>query len=247
MLLTLDVGNTNIKSALYEGSENKDYKVHSNVDKLFKYLDQVSFDNSAITSFNPGIKNKIEEKLSSKNISIFEAKYQDKLNLKINYETPSTLGMDRVCSAVGALQIAINENLISDDQYLISVDLGTATTLNIVSPDRQFVGGLIAPGIQTMLNSLNKNTAQLPLPDLNDYKILIGNSTNASIVSGVIHSTKGLIMETINKLKIDARQEPLIFVTGGNAKFILPHLKFKVFFDECLVLIGLNIIYNLNN
>ena len=98
-----------------------------------------------------------------------------------------------------------------------------------------------------MLKSLNEKTAQLPLPDLNNYKGLIGNSTNISIISGVVTSTIGMINETVNHLSEVSHQiRPLIFITGGNAKYILPHLKHKVLFEEALVLKGVNVIYELN-
>jgi type III pantothenate kinase len=76
----------------------------------------------------------------------------------------------------------------------------------------------------------------------------VGNSTDSSIISGVITATIGMINETVSHLKDDSNQKlPVIFITGGNSKFILPQLKYKVFFDEALVLKGLRIIYDLNN
>ena len=98
-----------------------------------------------------------------------------------------------------------------------------------------------------MLSSLNEKTAQLPLPDLNSYENLVGDSTNSSILSGVYNATIGMINETINHLKeLCSGIEPIIFATGGNAKIIIPYLKQKIFYDEALVLKGLKIIYELN-
>jgi type III pantothenate kinase len=149
---------------------------------------------------------------------------------------------------VGALELATEEKIISKNQFLITIDFGTATTINIVSTDGQFIGGLIAPGVNTMLNSLNEKTAQLPLPDLSSYVGLVGNSTDSSIISGVITATIGLINETVSQLNDNSNQRPpVIFITGGNSKFILPHLKHKVIFEEALVLKGLKIVYDLNN
>jgi type III pantothenate kinase len=247
MLLTLDIGNTNIKSALFDDQSLKEFIVHSDTDKVVEYLNKTTFNEAAICSVNPRVEKLLSDNISEKGINLFRAGIQNKFNFKINYETPQTLGMDRVCSAVGALEIAEKDKLISEDQYLITVDFGTATTINIVSPHREFIGGLIAPGITTMLKSLNERTAQLPLPDLNHYKGLIGNSTNTSIISGVITSTIGMIGETINQLSAASDQIiPMIFATGGNARFILPHLKYKVLFEEALVLKGLKVIYDLN-
>ena len=247
MLLTLDIGNTNIKSALFENDKLIEFIVHPDTNKLFNFFGKSQITEAAICSVNPPVEKAIRDYISAKGIKLFRASIKDKFNLKINYETADTLGMDRVCSAVGAFSIATREKLLTENQYLITIDFGTATTINIVSPSREFIGGLIAPGITTMLKSLNERTAQLPLPNLNHYRGLIGNSTNASIISGVVNATVGMISETINHLSsISGQIIPFIFATGGNAKHILPHLNYKVLFDEALVLKGLKVIYDLN-
>jgi len=247
MLLTLDIGNTNIKSALFDDDRLIDFTVHSDTDKVVEYLNKTTFNEAAICSVCPPVEKAISDYILAKGIKLFRASIKGKFNLKINYETPETLGMDRVCSAVGALEIATREKLLTDNQYLVTIDFGTATTINIVSPTQEFIGGLIAPGIFTMLKSLNEKTAQLPLPDLNNYTGLIGDSTHSSIVSGVINSTIGMINESIKKIsEISDQRLPLIFASGGNAKYIIPHLKYPVKFEEALVLKGLKVIYDLN-
>ena len=247
MLLTLDIGNTNIKSALFENDKLIEFIVHPDTNKLFNFFGKSKITEAAICSVNPPVEKAIRDYISAKGIKLFRASIKNKFNLKINYETADTLGMDRVCSAVGAFSIATREKLLTENQYLITIDFGTATTINIVSPSREFIGGLIAPGITTMLKSLNEKTAQLPLPDFNAYKGLIGNSTNTSIISGVITSTIGMIGETIDQLSTTSDYNmPIIFTTGGNAKYILPHLNYEVLFEEALVLRGLKVIYDLN-
>ena len=225
----------------------KEFIVHSDEGKVFDYLNKINFTEAAICSVNPRVEKLLAEKISSKGIKVFRVSIQNKFNFKISYETPDTLGMDRVCSAAGAMEIANKKELLKKNQYLVTIDFGTATTINIVSPSREFIGGLIAPGITTMLKSLNEKTAQLPLPDLNSYKGVIGNSTDSSIISGVMTSTVGMINETINHLtEISDQNMPILFATGGNAKHVLPYLKFEVLFDEALVLKGLKEIYDLN-
>lgn len=247
MLLAIDIGNTNIKSALFSEDELEDFKVHSNSEAVLDYIEINSFKNAAICSVNPTMQEILYEKIYEKGISAFRVNIKQKLNLNIKYETPETLGMDRVCSVVGALEIVKKENINLEHQYLMTIDFGTATTVNIVSPKREFIGGLISPGIKTMLNSLNKSTAQLPLPDLRSYKGLVGNSTNSSIISGVVTATIGMINETVIKLKMDSNQQPIIFATGGNSNFIIPQLKHKIYLDEAIVLKGLKLIRELNN
>ena len=247
MLLTLDIGNTNIKSGLFVNDQLNDFKTHQTIDSVLAYIKQIDYSNVAVCSVNPTLEKNIFDEISSTQITFFKAKVNQKFNLKINYQTPYTLGMDRVCSAVGALELSLKSKLLSDKQFLITVDLGTATTINVVSPEKKFIGGSIAPGIRTMLSSLNEKTAQLPMLGLESYQGLIGNSTESSMVSGVINATIGMINEVMDKLKSESNHTPVIFVTGGNSNFILPHLKFKVNFEEALVLKGLKNIYDLNN
>lgn len=247
MLLTLDIGNTNIKSALFEKDKLNQFFVHSDRDELFNYLSKSKFAEAAVCSVNPPVEKAVTNYFSGKGIKLFRASINDKFNLKINYKTPETLGIDRICSAAGALEIATSEKLLKEHQYLITIDFGTATTINIISPAMEFIGGLIAPGIITMLKSLNEKTAQLPLPDISNYTGLIGNSTDASIISGVINSTIGMISETVNELSEEGSKNlPLIFATGGNTRYILSHLKYKILFEETLVLKGLKVVYDLN-
>jgi type III pantothenate kinase len=247
MLLALDIGNTNIKSALFEDDALINFTVHSDSEVIKKCLDSISFTNVAISSVNKFSENKILELLSRKNIPVFRTSSQNKFNFHIAYETPETLGVDRLCSATGAFHLALKNKLLSDDQYLITIDFGTATTINIVSPDNKFLGGLITPGITTMLKALNEKTAQLPLPELKSYKGIIGTSTDSSILSGVITATIGMINETTSYLENKSKVFPLVYATGGNARYVLPYLDKRIIIDEALVLKGLKTIYDLNN
>ena len=247
MLLTIDIGNTNIKSALFDDDELNEFKIHSDVESTINYLKSKTFSEAAFCSVDPKKEKILFDEISKRKISIFGAKIHSTLNLKIKYKTPDTLGIDRICSAVGAYYFVMKENIELKDQYILTIDFGTATTINIVSHEGNFIGGLIAPGIKTMMKSLTENTAQLPIPELNSYDGLIGNSTNSSILSGVFTATIGLINETVNGLKeMSKGTEPIIFATGGNAELIIPYLNHKIYHVEALVLKGLKIIYDLN-
>ncbi|MGB5528422.1 MAG: type III pantothenate kinase [Ignavibacteriaceae bacterium] len=247
MLLTLDIGNTNIKSALFNGNTLIEFIIHSKFDEVIKYTNSKSLNCIAVCSVNPSTEKILVKDVSKKGIQLFQANINNKFNLKIKYKTPDTLGMDRVCSTIAAYHLAVTGKMMLKNQHLITIDFGTATTLNVVSPEGYFIGGLIAPGIYTMLKSLNEKTAQLPLSDLVSYEGLIGNSTSSSILSGVYTSTIGMINETVNQLsEINNCSSPIIFATGGNAESILPHVKHTIFYEEALVLKGLKIIYDLN-
>ena len=247
MLLTLDIGNTNIKTALFTGDEIINFNIHRNSIEALEYINRTKFKNTAICSVNPSIEEVLENVITDIGISVFTVNVKSKFNFQIEYKTPDTLGMDRLCSVVGALNLADKKNMILDNQYLITIDFGTATTINILSPDRKFIGGLIAPGLKTMLNSLKEKTAQLPLIESGFYGGVIGDSTKSSILNGVFTATIGMISETINQLTSESNKVPLIFTTGGNAEPILPHIKHKIIYDKALVLRGLKVAYDLND
>jgi type III pantothenate kinase len=247
MLLTLDIGNTNIKSALFDDNFLIEFIIHSKVNEVIRYAKNKNLIAIAVCSVNPSVEESLANELSEKNIELFRANIKNKFNLRVKYETPDTLGMDRVCSTVGAYDIAVNKKLLLKSQFLLTIDFGTATTINIVSPEAIFLGGLIAPGIKTMLKSLNEKTAQLPLPEPVTFQELIGDSTNSSILSGVYNATTGMINETFNHLKkISKNVEPIIFAAGGYAKVIMPYIKHPIIYEEALVLKGLKVIYDLN-
>lgn len=248
MVLAIDIGNTNIKSALFQINDLTELIVHKDIESVLNYISTNNFSQAAICSVNPNAKEKLQAELWKRGVEIFTATVKHKLNLEISYKTPETLGIDRVCSTVGALDYAVQKNMLHENQYLITADFGTATTVNIVSPDNKFLGGLISPGIRTMLLSLKEKTSQLPLLDYGTYTGVIGDSTNSAILNGVFASTIGMISETINQLKSESNcVEPLFFATGGHAEVVLPHIKHQIIFQKDLVLRGLKVIYDLNN
>jgi len=165
--------------------------------------------------------------------------------LKIDYKTPETLGIDRICSAEGAFNLCGN-SLITGT-YLLTIDFGTATTINIVKYPNIFVGGLIAPGIITMFKSLTTKTSQLPEITIENYNLIIGDDTNSAIASGVINSAVGLIEKVINYIKkLDDYSNLIIYVTGGMADKLKKFLSNKIIYDEFLVLRGIRSLYELN-
>ena len=120
MLLTLDIGNTNIKLALFDDDNLVEFRIHPDIDKLFKYIKTNALNEIAICSVNPTITKTFVDEISKSGISIFQANIQNRFNLQIKYSTPDTLGIDRVCAVAGALEIAVKENLILKNHYLLT-------------------------------------------------------------------------------------------------------------------------------
>lgn len=251
MLLACDIGNTNIKTGLFEREKLEAFYSFNSYSLFLEYLKSITFNRIAISSVVPSITGKLKNDLTvfSKAESFIINKSVN-FNLKISYDSFDTLGIDRICSAEGAFALFTNsvefENY-NPGTFLLSVDLGTATTINFIRYPGEFIGGVIAPGINTMFSSLNKNTAQLPHIDESFYKTLIGSDTKSSIASGVINSTTGLIEKSIAHLQTNFSARKIkIFLTGGNAEKVLPNLTFEYEFEKGLVLIGIKAIHDLN-
>ena len=124
------------------------------------------------------------------------------------------------------------------------VDMGTATTISIINQDKQFLGGLILPGVRTSLNSLINNTSQLPRIKLGTpSERIIGTNTVSSIENGIVYGTAAQIDGLIQRISDELDFDPKIIATGGNAGAVIPYCKSKIIYDKNLLLKGLYIIY----
>lgn len=159
--------------------------------------------------------------------------------LKNTYETPQTLGLDRIAAAVGAW-------FLKPGHSLLIVDLGTAITYDFVRNDGCYMGGNIAPGLKTRLKSLHAFTERLPMIETAGSYTVVGKSTEQAIRGGVM---KGIEFEVEGYIKSLNQLHPdlFAFLTGGDSIFFADKLKNGIFADENLVLFGLNRILRFND
>ena len=246
MLLTLDIGNTNIKAGVFKGEDLEDHIIFADITLLKSVLKKHAISSIAISSVVPEKTELIVKELSENySFNPFIINNDCKFNLKIDYKTPETLGIDRICSAEGAFILCSN-SLIAGT-YLLIIDFGTATTINIVKYPNIFAGGLIAPGVNTMFKSLTAQTSQLPDLTIDNYNFIIGDDTHSSIASGVINSAVGLIEKVVSHINnLDDCSNLIIYATGGMADKLQKFLSNKIIYDEFLVLRGIRSLYELN-
>lgn len=151
-------------------------------------------------------------------------------------DNPSQLGSDRIADATAG----INEY----GAPLVIIDMGTATTVSVINPQNQFLGGLILPGVRTSLNSLINNTSQLPRIKLGTpSERIIGTNTVSSIENGIVYGTAAQIDGLIQRISDELDFDPKIIATGGNAGAVIPYCKSKIIYDKNLLLKGLYVIY----
>ena len=161
-----------------------------------------------------------------------------KTGLNIHVDVPNQVGSDRIVIAVAALA-----------EYkapLILMDLGTATTIEVVEPENVYMGGVIFPGVKVSLDALTSHAAQLPGISLDKPKSVIGKNTVDCMRSGMMYGTAAMIDGIIDRIEEELGHSSTIISTGGLARFITPLCKRKIILENDLLLKGLNIIYKKN-
>lgn len=244
-LLCFDIGNSFIKTGIFDDEKLIEFNKFRHSEFSEEVINSFEFDSSAISSVVPEQTEKIRNYLAHNPPFIIEKSCR--FNLTIDYKTPETLGIDRICGAEGALFSFLEEygkKFYSDKDFIIYVDCGTATTVNVISYNAVFGGGLIAPGIDLMFNSLSQNTAQLPNIKISDYNSFIGKDTKSSMASGVVNSIAGLIEKSIDRfINLDYKNRVHLYLTGGNSDIIKEHINFSFKQKKELVLLGIRSVY----
>ena len=252
MNLAVDIGNSYTHLAVFSGQkEVENFNISTNnfdsVSICKKYLKKYSgkIKSAGISSVVPS-KNEFWNSFVAIYLKTKPLFISNRINLpiKLKIEKTASLGTDRICNSVfGFEYFKKNENVIV-------IDFGTANTYDVVLKNADFIGGIIAPGIETSSKALNLNTGKLPLLKKSDFKFeksLIGKNTKDAIRSGLmnyaLYATEGII----SSIKKELKKEFKVIITGGNAKKIQNKLSFKTIYIENTVLKGINIILNYNN
>ena len=161
-----------------------------------------------------------------------------KTGLNIHVDIPSQVGSDLIVAAVAALA-----------EYpapLVLIDLGTATTIEVIEPENVFIGGLIFPGVMVSLDSLSAHAAQLPGISLDKPKRVVGKNTVDCMRSGMMYGTASMLDGLIDRIAEELGHESTVIATGGLAQFVIPLCKHEIILEKELLLKGLNIIYKKN-
>ena len=161
-----------------------------------------------------------------------------KTGLNIQMDVPSQVGSDRIVIAVAALA-----------EYappLILMDMGTATTVEVVEEGNTYIGGVIFPGVKISLDALTSRAAQLPDISLDKPKRVVGKNTVECMRSGTMYGTAAMIDGIIDRIEEEIGHSSTLIATGGMAQFITPLCKHKILLEKDLLLKGLNIIYKKN-
>ena len=164
----------------------------------------------------------------------------NKLGVGIDYPNPKKIGADRLANAAAVTALYGCPAIV--------VDFGTAVTFDIVSAQRRYIGGVIAPGLESMTNFLYQRTALLPKLSLKEPRSAVGRSTIEAMRAGAVIGYRGLVREIIARIKAErfARQTVRVIATGGYAGLIAARLDEIDAVHPNLTLEGLRIVANLN-
>ena len=245
MLLAIDIGNSLTKFGVFD--RDKLLEKFSITTKRDLQPDELNFDRSkidtvVIASVVPNLIDFVRNVIQTtfKVIPTFIDHSAD-FGLKINYDPPESVGIDRLINASAAAK--------KYGTPVVVCSFGTATVIDIVSPDSEFLGGIIAPGVKTMAESLHKKTSALPAVEIEEPEQLIGNTTESAILSGIVNGhiamAEGLIQKIISNSKLGiGNSEISVVATGGFANLIASKIEAVTEIDENLTLDGLRQLSN---
>jgi type III pantothenate kinase len=234
MLLTIDIGNTRIKYAVFEHNtnlENNFFLKSTLVSSVEKLLNKYTTITDCIISSVGNIEKEAFLTFETK-INIHFVTNQFDFPFINTYTTPLTLGIDRMVLSAGAIYQFPTQNRLV-------IDAGTCVTYDFIDAENKYLGGAISPGIRLRYESLHNYTAKLPLLQKENPEALIGNSTSQSIHSGVINGLAFEIDGFIEHYKLQYSNF-IIILTGGDALFLSKRLKNTIFANSNFLLESLN-------
>ncbi len=256
MILCIDAGNTQIHGGVFDGEDllfqfRKTSRQQYSSDEIGIFLKTVLRENKidpdkikgvSICSVVPDLNySLIGSCMKYFNIDPFFLKAGVKTGLKIKYRNPLEVGTDRIANAIAACKLF-------PDQNIIVVDFGTATTFCAISRSKDYLGGIILPGIRISMEVLESRAAQLPSVEIKKTDAVIGKSTAESIQSGLFYGHLGIVKELKERITREAFNEskPVVIGTGGFSILFENENLFNVA-DPTLALKGLNLAYQMNH
>ena len=255
MIFTMDIGNTNIKTALFDGEQMVKYwRISTSrsytsdeygliITGLFAHegIDMKQVEGIAISSVVPTINFTIEHMcLNYFGITPTFIAPGVKTGINIRYENPRELGSDRIANAVAAY------DEYGGEKPVIFIDFGTATTFGVVDEHGAFLGGAIFPGIKLASEALVSGTAKLPRFALAQPEHVIGRTTLTNLQSGMFYGYVGMVTNLVQQMKKELGKDAVVVATGGMAVLIAEEAKVIDKLDGLLTLKGLRLIYERN-
>lgn len=256
MILCIDIGNTNIKYAIYEGDNVQfSFRVSTDLKRTSdEYGSQLTgmlttknvavemIEGVIVSSVVPSLDYTIDKMcdlyLRVKPMHVAPGL---KSGLNIRCDDAREVGADRLVNCVSAI-VHYGENI-----PMIVIDFGTATTFNIINERNEFIGGVIAPGIKGSLDSLVNGTAKLPRVEIEAPDSIIAKNTVTNMQAGIVFGFAGLVEYIVKRIKKELKAKTVkTIATGGFSNIISKEIECIDVVDKMLTLKGLKYLYDLN-
>ena len=213
--LFINNNNTRTKFALSSDDELLDHRAiktsNVSVATIAKLLEDWEYERVVIASVVPRDIPTLKE--SQSKYPLIEITHELELGVDVDFPKPQSIGADRLANAAAVVDQA-------DEQPVIVVDFGTAVTFDIVDQRPAYIGGVIAPGLESMTRYLHHRTALLPKIEMREPDSAIGKSTEEAMLSGAFHGYRGLVIEIIQQIEKELGAKAKIIATGGYAGLI---------------------------
>lgn len=241
MNLIIDVGNSFVKLAVFNQAKII-FKTSCELELLFKEVDYIKHKfpviKKAIVS-SVGKFSKAQLNILNQDFELIELTHKTRVPFKNCYETPTTIGIDRIALVSASVFKYPKQNVLI-------IDAGSCITFDFITNQNNYLGGAISLGVRMRYKALNNFTAKLPLLQTKKPENIIGSSTNSSIHSGVVNGVLYEIDGIINEYK-EKYPDLTVILTGGDAKFLSKQLKSSIFANSNFLLEGLNYILQFNS
>lgn len=257
MIICIDVGNTNIKYAIYDADKLMfSYRVATDLKRTsdeygsqlvgmleFNHIDLKEISGGIFSSVVPSLDYTIEHMLRVYlGVRPLQLVPGTKTGLSIRVENVKEVGADRIVNNVSAIR------KYGCGKPMIVIDFGTATTFNVISGEYEFIGGVIAPGIKGSLDSLVNGTAKLPRVEIEAPNSVIAKNTVTNMQAGIVFGFAGLVGYLVKKIKRELVTDDVLTVaTGGFSETIAKEVSCIDVIDKMLTLDGLKYLYDLNS
>jgi type III pantothenate kinase len=236
--LVVDIGNTKAKAAIFQQDDlvqKVSFEAHD-AEKLNNLIQMYAPTHSLLCSVGEEPENIIA--LLKANTTYFQLTHHLQVPFFIDYQTPETLGMDRVAAVAGAQHFFLT-------QPCLVIDMGTCVTYDFLTADYHYLGGAISPGFNMRLRAMHEQTQRLPLLEVGPVDDFVGKTTKESMLSGAFFGLLGEINDTIARYE-ERFGEIRVLLCGGDAPLFDKHTKKSIFAAPDLVLFGLHKILQLH-